>query len=252
MGNGFRQAKKAYTGRSIAVLDGDRQHQRARLEHEQSGDVAAESHAQDHRERRAHGVRSGVGCPEHDGLDHECAAASAQSRPPGYARGPTACATSARRDRDGCGPDPPKLRSVEQRDRDPSRSRPRTRSRAWRTMWRRRTGSGRSGGTRQPGSPDRCGAGEPQGAGGRRPAHRPNLATQHDAKGNARRNRRSVVNPADVNTCGTTFGSWPLRARPTIRARSTRWLLAYPRTSGKSRRAARSHPQTIHNGCPQS
>ena len=94
-----------------------------------------------------------------------------------------------------------------------------------------------------------AGAGEPQGTGGRRPAHGPNLATPRDAKRNARRNRRSVVNPADVNTCGTTFGSWPLRARPTIRARPTRWLLPYPRTSGKSRAAASisstTHPQRL-------
>ena len=115
---------------------------------------------------------------------------------------------------------------------------------------RRRTGSARSGWTPQRRSPDRCGGGRARGAGGRRAAHRPNLATPHGAKGNARRNRRSVVDPADVNTCGTTFGSWPLRARPTIRARPTRWLLAYPRTSAKSWRATRSHPQPIHNGCP--
>ena len=58
---------------------------------------------------------------------------------------------------------------------------------------------------------------------------------------------RSVVAAADASTCDVAFGpSWPLRAKPTIRAARSFWLWAYPRTSRLGRPFRARCPRSVH------
>ena len=66
---------------------------------------------------------------------------------------------------------------------------------------------------------------------------------------NARRNRRSVVGPADASTCGTAFGPGPLRARPTLAGARHRSVVGYPRLSRADGGFRAGYPPPA-NTCP--
>ena len=58
---------------------------------------------------------------------------------------------------------------------------------------------------------------------------------------------RSVLVAADASTCDAAVGpSWPLRARPTIRAAGSRWLWGYPRTWRLGRHSRARCPRSVH------